>query len=272
MSQPHAIAEEPDFELQMKSLAHEAEQFLDDRAGGKKQQLSLLEFFRPLIQHMELMSRAMTENTLAITRLEEAAGTQTARLEENTGAHAGLPRLLSSMHENFDQKNKLNQRLFDALHEELRGYKDGFLLEVFHRPIARDLVTLYDDLSELHRQMRASIAEQEQQESLVENAEPSPALARSRNVATGMDHIIHALLEILARIDVQRAEPSTGRLDKQKQRVVALETAQNPEEDLHVVSSVKPGFIWRERLLRPEEVIVKKWKEQRPAAPAVSQK
>lgn len=258
MSQPEAIVQEPDFDLQMKSLASEAQQFLDDRAGCKKQQPSLLEFLRPLVQHMDLLSRTMTENTMALNRLEEA-----------TSVQAGVPRLVSSINDNIDHKNKLNQKLFDAMHEELRSYKDSFLLDVLHRPVARDLVTLYDDLSELNRRTQAVITDaQAQPEGEAEPKPSSPALTQIKNLATNLDHIVHSVLEILARIEVQRVEPITGKLDKQRQRVVSLEPAQSPEEDLQISSSVKPGFTWRERVLRPEEVVIKKWKEK--SAPAAS--
>jgi hypothetical protein len=258
MSQPQAIVQEPDFDLQMKSLADEAQQFLDDRSGCKKSQPNLLEFLRPLVQHMDLLSRTMTENTMALNRVEEA-----------TSVQAGLPRLVSSINDNIDHKNKLGQKLFDAMHEELRSYKDSFLLDVLHRPVARDLVTLYDDLSELNRQTHVVVTEaQTQPECGFECKRSSLALTQIKNLGTNLDHIVHSVLEILARIEVQRLEPHTGKLDKQRQRVVSLEPAQSQADDLQVSSSVKPGFTWRERMLRPEEVVIKKWKE---ATPAVSQ-
>jgi molecular chaperone GrpE (heat shock protein) len=258
---PETLLQEPDFEIQMKSLAEEAQQFLGDRPGaGRKSSPSFLEFLRPLVQHMESLSRAMTENTMAISRLEEAAGAQAARLEETAGTQAGLPRMISSIHDSIEQKNRLSQRLFDALHDELRSYKDSFLLDVFHRPIARDLITLFDDLSELHRQTTTLISEQEHV-TTPGNGHGAHGLDRLKTIATNMDHIVHFVLEILARMEIQRVEPCTGKLDKQRQRVVSLERAVTPEEDLQISASLKPGFIWRERMLRPEEVVVKKWKE-----------
>jgi molecular chaperone GrpE (heat shock protein) len=266
--QSEALPQEPDFEIQMKSLAEEAQQFLGDRPGmGRKSQPSLLEFLRPLVQHMETLSRAMTENTMAVSRLEEAAGAQAARLEETAGAQTGLPRMISSIHDSIEQKNRLSQKLFDALHDELRTYKDSFLLDLLHRPIARDLITLFDDLSELNRQTATFISEQER-ENAAGNGHGCPGLDRMKTLATNMDHIVHFVLEILARMEVHRVEPCTGKLDKQRQRVVSLELAATPEEDFQISASLKPGFMWRERMLRPEEVVVKKWKET--AAPAGS--
>jgi len=42
-----------------------------------------------------------------------------------------------------------------------------------------------------------------------------------------------------------------GRLDKQSQRAVALEMVDDPELDMMVVRTVKRGFIWKARVLRP---------------------
>lgn len=267
MSQSETSAPEADFELQMQSLAEEAQQFLgggERPVGDKRSQPSFLEFLRPLVLHMETLSRAMTENTMAIARLEETAGAQAARLEEAAGAHAGVPRMISSIHDTIDQKNKLNQKLFDALHGELKDYKDAFLLEVFHRPIAVDLITLFDDLSELHRQAKMFAAEQGTQAAASRCAGGgacAQAMEQVRNLGTNLDHAVHSVLEVLARMEVRRVPPCVGKLDKQKQRVVSLQLARTREEDMQVAASLKPGFLWRERLLRPEEVVVKKWRD-----------
>ena len=268
---PLVAADDPEFEVQMKSLAEEAEQFLcgsDPARGerGKPSQPSLVEFLRPLVQHMETLGRVMTENTMAVARLEEAASAQAARLEEAAGAQTSVPRLFSSLHESIDQKNKLNDKLFSALHEELRGYKEELLLEIFHRPIARDLIMFYDDLSELLRHGKTLVCGPHRHDEKSgdffggEKKAERTCSERVHNFVTGLDHTIHALLEVLARMQVQRLSPSSGRLDKQKHRVIAVEAASASEEDLQIVASVKPGFVWRGRLLRPEEVIIKRWK------------
>ncbi len=240
MSETHVIEDDADFELQMKALANEAQQRF---SGERRAQPNLAEMLKPFVLGIEALGRATAENTAAVARLEQAVAAQ-----------KDVPQVIASVHEHVEQKNKLNQRLFDSLHEELRSYKDGFLLEVFHRPIVRDLITLYDDLSALHRQCCAFLGERE--------GDISSAVRHVRNFATNLDHTLHSLIEILARMEVQRLDSSTGRvLDKKKQRAVSVEIAESQEEDQLIVASVKPGFIWRERLLRPEEVVIKKWKE-----------
>lgn len=250
-SHAQAVPDEADFENQMKSLAEEARNFLGDDLGERRNRSSMTEFLRPLMQHMNALNRVMTENTMAIARLEEAMS-----------PHAGLPRLIAGIHEGIDGKDRLNQKLFDTLHEELKGYKDCFLLEVFHRPIARDLVTLFDDLSELHRQTETIVADEEQNTgaTAARTADSAAMLPKVKTISLNLHHLVHAVLEILSRMEIHRLEASSGKLDKQRQRVVSVEPADSPEKDQEISSTVKPGFLWRERTFRPEEVVIKKWR------------
>lgn len=245
------MAAEPDFDLQMKSLAEEAQQVLDGSPAGKKSESALLDFVTPLVQRLESLGRAVTENTMAIMRIEE-----TVLAQSNI---ATLPRLITSLHDDLENRNGVNQKLFDAMHDELRGYKDGFLLEVLHRPLIRDLILLYDDLSELHRRTAAFLDTLQPDD---QSKEAAAARAHLKVLATNLNHIVDSLLEVLARMDVQRVEPATGKLDKLNQRVLHVEPALSPTDDLTVVASLKPGFLWRERTIRAEEVVVKKWRPE----------
>ena len=78
---------------------------------------------------------------------------------------------------------------------------------------------------------------------------------------TNLHHVMQFLVEIMARMEVMILEPSTGKLNKTTQRAVSVELADLESEDGEIVRSVKPGFMWRERIVRAEEVVIKKWKE-----------
>lgn len=258
------IDEEADFAIQMHSLAQEASHLQDERlheepVREERQSAepyeraavpTLAEILKPLVVGIEALSRVTADNSQALERMETFLESQ-----------AHLPAVLSALQENLDQKNRLNQKQFDALHEELRTYKDGFLLEIFHKPIVRDLITLFDDLSSLHRRAVGLAAEQPSR---------SPNAQQIDNLGVNLDHVLHSLLEILARMEVQRLEASTGKLDKQRQRAISVEWAASEQEDQTIVQSVKPGFIWRARLLRPEEVVIRKWKEGVPGSSSSS--
>src|SRR5436305_8475983 len=146
-----------DFDSQLQGLFQQAEQQIEGREAALRQTevdkeqeitrrveermaksyLSVPLMLRPLVQGLEAVTRAAGENTSVLHKLDKAS-------EQSVSANAHLPGLIEGLHELLDQKNGLNQRMFDALHEELKGYKDGFLLESVHKPIIRDLISLYD--------------------------------------------------------------------------------------------------------------------------------
>lgn len=259
-----------DFDSQLRGLFQEAEQQIENREAAARQSddekeqeitrrveermakayVSVPQMLRPMVQGLEAVTRAAGENTSVLHKLEKAH-------EESLAAKVDLPGLISGLHEVLDQKNGLNQRMFDALHEELKGYKDGFLLESVHKPIIRDLISLYDDLSAIHRQMQESVAE-------AARLSEGPALKlfeQLKTMDTNIEHNCEFIVEVLARLEVVMLPFGTGKLDKHSQRAVAVEIAEDPDDDGLVIRSVKPGFSWKGRVLRPEEVIIKKWKE-----------
>lgn len=261
---------DPDFDSQMRGLFQEAEQQIEGReaavrrAEEEKEQeicrrveermaksyISLPQMLRPLMQGLEAVTRATSENTTVLNKLEKSN-------EQAVTAHADLPELIQGLHHLLDQKNGLNQRMFDALHEELKGYKDGFLLESVHKPIIRDLISLYDDLTAIHHQMHEAVVDAAKLP-----AEGSPKLfERLKTMETNVEHNREFILEVLARLEVSILPLGSGKLDKHTQRAVAVEIAEDPDEDSSIVRSLKRGFVWKERVVRAEEVIIKKWKE-----------
>ena len=211
----------------------------DAEAPNSTPPLGLLQLLRPLLVGMETVMRAQNSQSQSIERLEKAL----------TGG-VPLPEILSDATKSLDQRNVVNRAMFDALHAELKGYKDDFLLESVVRPVIRDLLSLYDDTRELLRQVEHAASDQELSKMHSELLE---------TLTTNLTHHIHYVLEILERMDVRVMPEHTGKLDKRAQRVVAREPAASPEEDLDVVRSIRPGFIWRDRVIRPEEIVVKKW-------------
>lgn len=259
---------DPDFDAQLRGLFVEAEQAIEDKTaaarrveeekGAQRQvddralrsYLSVPQMLKPVVLGLQAVTRAMGENTVLLTKLDKVAG-------EAASAQTTMPQVISDLQGMLDQKNGVNARMFDALHEELKGYKDSFLLESVHKPVIRDLVALYDDLVEIHRQMQESVA------LAVSTAGSASAalLERLRRMEINLEHKCEFILEVLARIEVTMMPVGTGRLDKRTQRAVAVEMAEDPDEDSTVVRTVKRGFFWKERVLRAEEVVTKKWKE-----------
>jgi molecular chaperone GrpE (heat shock protein) len=139
----------------------------------------------------------------------------------------------------------VNQKLFDSLHDELLKYRDNFLHESLQKPFIHDLVHLFDDLTSLSEQLRTAADEE----------------SKRGHVAQWRDNLenaIHSLVEILHRFEVKEIEPKEN-VDRTFHRVVSYEPADFPEEDGRIVMRVKRGFFWRGKLIRPEEVIAKRF-------------
>src|ERR1700682_1682213 len=140
----------------------------------------------------------------------------------------------------------VNQRLYDSLHEELLKYRDNFLHESLQKPFIHDLVLLFDDLTGLSEQLRNAAA--------IDAERGGHAAQWSDN----LENALHSLMEILHRFDVKEIEAKET-VDRTLHRVISFEPANFPEEDGRIVMRVKRGFFWRGKLLRPEEVIAKRF-------------
>ncbi len=86
-------------------------------------------------------------------------------------------------------------------------------------------------------------------------------IAKLRTIEVNIEHNLGFITEVLNRLEVTLMPPHVGKLDKQTQRAIAVELAEDPDEDNAVVRFVKRGFLWKDRLFRAEEVVIKKWKE-----------
>jgi len=212
----------------------------------------LPEFLKPIVEELRVVAKASSENNALLRRMDPTSS-------DIADTQKGMLKLMSDLRAIVEARNTVSQNMFSALHQELKGYKDGFLLQTVHRPIIRDLVTLYDDVAELHRQLveispKASDATKEK-------TEANPIFERIRQIATNIANNMEFLLEVLARLDVTIMPSGPEKLDKLTQKAVNVEPAANPEEDGMIVRSVRRGFLWKDAVFRPEEVVIKKWKQ-----------
>ena len=139
----------------------------------------------------------------------------------------------------------VNQKLFDSLHGELLKYRDNFLHETLQKPFIHDLVLLFDHLNSLSEQLNSAAQEKGKR-------------AHFTQWRDNLENAIHALVEILHRLEVKEIEPKEH-VDRALHRIVSFEPADYPEEDGRIVMRVRRGFLWRGKLIRPEEVIAKRF-------------
>ena len=181
------------------------------------------------------------ENTL-LSRFEQLATRfETARAATFAEQFRKIDDQLASVR----NTESVNQKLFDSLHAELLKYRDNFVHESLQKPFIHDLVLLYDDLSGLCEQIRAAVQEKGTRGHVAQWCE-------------NLQNAIHALVEILHRFDVREVDMKE-RVDLAVHRVINYEPAEFPEDDGRILMRLKRGFVWRGKLIRPEEVIAKRY-------------
>ena len=235
------VKEEEDFSAAMQQLSAEAEKVLpvlpivrDESTGsmngeGSRESSGFVEQIQAL------------ENKL-LSRLEQfAADAESRRATDFAKQFQKMDEQLALIR----NTESVNQQLFDSLHAELLKYRDNFLHESLQKPFIHDLVYLYDHLNGLCDQLTSAAQEK----------------GKRGHVSQWRDNLenaIHALVEILHRFEVLEIEPRE-RVDRAYHRVISFEPADFPEEDGTIVMRVKRGFLWRGKLIRPEEVIAKRF-------------
>ena len=232
--------QQQDFAVAMQQLSAEAEKILPP---GQNNSLPEVRDPEEASQEPNAFVEQLhgLENSV-LNRLEQIAAQMEA---SRAAAFAEQFRKIDEQLTSIRNTESVNQQLFDSLHAELLKYRDNFLHESLQKPFIHDLVYLYDHLNGLFDQL-TSVAQEKGKRSHV---------AQWRD---NLENAIHSLVEILHRFEVKEIEPRE-RVDRACHRVINYEPADFPEEDGCIVMRVKRGFVWRGKLIRPEEVIAKRF-------------
>ena len=237
MKSPMEIKITDEFASAMQQLSAEAEKTLPDANWNDKNNAAQ---FAQILQEFRALNGRMTsfEKTV-LARLEKLENTekddfaqQFRKMDENMAA--------------LRNTESVNQRLFDSLHDEMIKYRDNFLHESLQKPFIRDLVILFDDLSRILSQLQSAADTGENKRG---------PLSQWRD---NLENAIHSLTEILHRMEVSEIEPKDV-VDRALHKVISFEPADFAEEDGQIVMRVKRGFLWRDQVLRPEEVVAKRF-------------
>ncbi len=244
-----------DFQAQMEALAIEAEHITKPKpkpdAGetvhAPPSGAMFTQMLRPVVAGIEALTRAQSSHVKMLERIEKV-GEATASVPSLL---ADAKNTISDTRAAMEQRNVVNRAMFEALHGELKAYRDEFMLDAVLRPILRDLMTLYDDTLVICQQAQL----------LSSYAADDVSHERLTTLHKNLDHHTHFVLEVLERMEVTQIPSFAGKLNKRTQRVVAMEETENPDEDRTVVRVLRRGFQWRDRVVRPEEVSIKALKK-----------
>lgn len=227
-----------EFASAMQQLSAEAEKSLPKNSGGEStigtaQCEQILDEIRRLNGRLLSLEETMAVQLGKLSNTESINfAAQLRKMDEHMGA--------------LRNTESVNQKLFDSLHQELIKYRDNFLHESLQKPFIRDLLILFDDLSSLSSQLQSGLEGNE--------------LKRGKPVQwrENLENAIHSLTEILHRMEVNEIEPKE-KVDRAIHRVVSNEPADFQEDDGRIVMRIKRGFLWRDQVLRPEEVVAKRF-------------
>ena len=237
MKSPMEIKITDEFASTMQQLSAEAEKTLPENAWdehqGGEQFAQILDEFRALNGRMTSFEQTVLSRLEKLEKSEQSDfAEQFRKMDENMAA--------------LRNTETVNQRLFDSLHDEMIKYRDNFLHETLQKPFIRDLVILFDELSGLLSQLQTAMEKSDGKRG---------ALGQWRD---NLENAIHSLTEILHRMEVTEIE-SREMVDRALHKVISFEPADFMEEDGRIVMRVKRGFLWRDQVLRPEEVVAKRF-------------
>ena len=213
-----------------------APKHLDDADDEGVPAAELRQEFAALNERMAGMEKMLTEGLEKLT----AATSQEAN---------PVPAQLKKMDEHLAalrNTESVNHRLFNTLHQELKSYRDNFLRDTLQKPFIRDLIVLYDDLSSLASQMQSAASAPDVKQSVVSQW------------SANLENSIHSLLEVMHRMEVSEIE-AREMVDRTLHKVISYEPSDFAEDDGRIVLRIRRGFVWRDQVLRPEEVVAKRF-------------
>ena len=195
---------------------------------------------------------------------------------------------LSNLQELFARQiagNQNQKEMFDKVYIEMKAYKENTLMEAFHKPIADNLIRLYDNLvwveSELNgiseiiksleslfegpseKQVRdffwKHLKKTQTKESVTELLQLREKLGKELSqFRENLEKVRDRLEEVLFRMNVKPYEAQLYaeqpiKLDRELHRTVDTIQTDNPEQDFIIAKFHKKGFLWREKVLDPEK-------------------
>lgn len=135
--------------------------------------------------------------------------------------------------------DKVREKAFDKLYDELQQYKNDFLFQA-EKPLLLDLLLFYDSLNWF-------------QESLIKQ-EMSPDV-----IADSFQYLLDEFIEVLYRRDVTPLDEADT-FDRKVHKAVKVEDTTEEEADYRITQVLKRGFSRNDKQLRPEEVVILRYR------------
>ncbi len=148
--------------------------------------------------------------------------------ESPASEHKAVMEELAALRQAFDAKIRYDngrERLIQTMAEELEQHRNN-VHQGLLRPVLVDLISLYDDLTQVLGSADAG----------------------------RLEFVRDTIEQILARNGVRKFTVEGDAVDRSRQRVVSTVDIPDPELRRRVAERLRPGFAWEEKVLRPEWV------------------
>ncbi len=158
--------------------------------------------------------------------------------------HSSLLQDIKEMIKDRLEYDKTKEQAFDKLYQEMKrqqGFSD--LVDRNMKPLITDLILLYDNMKNLEDSL-SSLRETE-----------------FSSISKEFTFLVDDLEEALYRQDVERIESNdSGIFNSKYQKAIKTIATDDKKEHLKIVDVVRQGFKWRDKIVRPQEVTIKKTK------------
>ena len=152
---------------------------------------------------------------------------------------------LSSLNRTIESRlsyDKVKEEAFERLYAELEYLKKNSDFEHI-RPLYMDLILLFDRIENIRQDIEES------------TATPS-------SLSDVLETLSDEILEILYRREIELIKTADSTFDPRVQQAIGTQPTSSEVENNQVAGVVRRGFRYRERILRAEEVIIKKYRSE----------
>ncbi len=163
---------------------------------------------------------------------------------------AAVEKTLEQLSGDFESKLKYDEhknRIIDDLHKELQAHREGVIKKHLNSMIS-DIIKIIDDIRKYKFHW--------------ENQAPSEETAA--NLLDFMDQIASDLEDLFSWQGVAAFTCDQDTFDSTRQRILKKVDTDDPEKNKLVAQSLRPGYEWDGKIIRPEMVSVYVYNEATP--------
>ena len=163
-------------------------------------------------------------------------------LIENNGVLTEIKDLI----QNRLEYDAVKEKAFDKLYEDMRQQRElPNILDRNIKPLLTDLLLLYDNM----KRFETSLTNQQS--------------SNSETIQQEFKYLLDELLETLYRQEVIPIEDDgSGNFNSKLHKATKTEATKTQDEDFKIVDVVRKGFLWRDKVLRPQEVVIKRFENK----------